>query len=196
MSDEAKERIKRAIGTMELHYQKLDSAHKLREIMKAGVDVGKLYYSTFAMAFRLELDFQSRNSRRRYRPSDPSDVINALLNYGFSIPYAEISKQLNTLGLDYCVGVYHKAHESRLPLVYDMIEPFRHPVDRSVFEILESIVANDFIYSRDGLVVLSNESRKQDIDLNGDTKRFWLAPITSAHSDPLVGSSRHDINLG
>jgi predicted type IV restriction endonuclease len=40
--DEAKERIRRAIGMMEAHYQKLPNAHSLREIMKVEVDVGRL----------------------------------------------------------------------------------------------------------------------------------------------------------
>lgn len=186
VSDEAKKRIRRAIGMMELHYQKLNSAHKLREIMKVEADVGKLYYPTFALAFRPELDFQSRNSRRTYRPSDASDVINALLNYGFSILCAEFAKQLNALGLDCYVGFYHKAHESRLPLVYDMIEPFRHVVDRSVFEIQESISKNDFIYSRDGIVVLSHDLRQKYIELLTailDRKRDYKARIGIRRAD-------------
>ena len=165
MSDEAKARITRATGMTELHYQKLASAHKLREIMKVEADVGKLYYPTFALAFKPEFEFQSRNSRRTYRPSDASDVFNALLNYGFSILYAEVAEQPNTLGLDCYVGFYHTNHTSRLPWVYDMIEPFRHLVDRSVFEIQESITKDDFIYSTDGLVVLSGELKQKYIEL-------------------------------
>src|SRR5690349_13039287 len=78
----------------------LEASERLWEIMKVEADVGKPYYPTFASAFRPELEFQSRNSRRTYRPSDASDVINALLNYGFSILYSEVAKQLNALGLD------------------------------------------------------------------------------------------------
>lgn len=186
VSDGVKARIKRAIGMMELHSQRLDSAHKLREIMKIEADVGKLYYPTFALAFKPELEFHSRNSRRTYRPSDASDVINALLNYGFSILYAEVAKQLNALGLDCYVGFYHKVHESRLPLVYDMIEPFRHLVDRSVFEIQETIAKDDFIYSRDGIVVLSDELKQRYIGLLTpilDRKRGYKARIGIRRAD-------------
>ena len=71
VSDKVKESIKRAICMVESHYQKLGFEHKLREIMKVEGDVGKLCYTTFALAFRPELEFQLRNSRRRYRIAQP-----------------------------------------------------------------------------------------------------------------------------
>jgi CRISP-associated protein Cas1 len=112
---EAKEEIKRAIAFMERHLRLLlPSAHTLREIMKIESDVAKLYYPTFAKVFRPELGFYSRNSHRTFRLADASDVLNALLNYGFSILYAEVAKQLNVLGLDcYVVGFYHRNHIHR-----------------------------------------------------------------------------------
>ena len=171
---------------MEQHYQKLPSAHKLREIMKVEADVGKLYYPAFALAFPPELEFQSRNSRRTYRPSDASDVINALLNYGFSILNAEVAKQINTLGLDCSVGFYHKTHSSRLALVYDMIEPFRHLVDRSVFEIQDGLSKEDHIYSKEGVVVLSKDLKKRYIDLLAlvfDRKRDYKAKVGIRRTD-------------
>ena len=147
ISDNAKQQIQKAIVHMQQHYGILDKAHTLREIMQVEGNVAKSYYPTFALAFNPELGFVSRNSRRTYRPSDASDVINALLNYGFSILYAEVAKQLNALGLDCFVGFYHHSHSSQSALVYDMIEPFRHLIDRSVFEIQDSITRDDFLFS-------------------------------------------------
>lgn len=186
VSEEVKEKIRKSIETMEIHYQKLASAHKLREIMKVEADIGKLYYPTFSLAFRPELEFHSRNSRRTYRPADATDVINALLNYGFAILYAEIAKQLNALGLDCFVGFYHKNHESRAPLVYDMIEPFRHLVDRSAFEIQLEIRKNDYIFSRKGIVVLSDELKSKYISLLSsicDRKRDYKARVGIKRAD-------------
>lgn len=110
------------------------------------------------------------------------------MNYGFSILYAEVAKQLNALGLDCFVGFYHKVHESRLSLVYDLIEPFRHLVDRSVFEIQESIAKDDFIYSRDGVVVLSDGLKQKYIVLLTsifDRKRYYKAGVGIRRSDGL-----------
>ncbi|MGI0102500.1 MAG: CRISPR-associated endonuclease Cas1 [Nitrosotalea sp.] len=174
----AKERIKKAIVSMERVYLQLDSAHELREIIKIEGDVAKWYYPTFCLLFKPELRFNSRNNHRTFRPKDASDVINGLLNYGFGILYAEVAKQLNALGLDCYVGFYHKNHESHLALVYDMIEPFRHLIDRSVFEIQEQIRKKDYVYSREGIVVLSDELKRKYIDLLStifDRKRPYKA---------------------
>ena len=75
--------------------------------------------------------------------------------------YGEVTKQLNILGLDCFVGFYHKNEFSRLALVYDMIEPFRHLVERSVYDIQEQIKRKDYAFSRDGIVVLSNDLKKR-----------------------------------
>lgn len=173
-----KEKIREAISHMERHYRQLDSAKGLRQIMKVESDVSKWYYPTFCELFNPELGFNSRNNQRTFRPKDASDVINGLLNYGFSILYAEVAKQLNALGLDCSVGFYHRNHESHLALVYDMAEPFRHLVDRSVFEIQDQIRKKNYAFTRKGVVVLSDELKRKYIDLLStifDRKRDYRA---------------------
>lgn len=175
---EAKEKIGKAIFLMKERFSHLDSAHELREIMKVESDIAKLYYPTFSLLVNPELKFNSRNNVRHFRPKDASDVINGLLNYGFSILYSEVAKQLNALGLDCFVGFYHRNHDSHLALVYDMIEPFRHLIDRSVFEIQDHIRKKDYIFSRSGIVVLSNDLKRKYIELLStifDRKRPYKA---------------------
>jgi CRISP-associated protein Cas1 len=183
---EATKEIKRVLPLMEKQLTLLPHAKNLREIMKVEANVGRIYYPIFAFAFDPELGFTSRNSRRTFRPSAASDVVNALLNYGFSILYGEVAKQLNALGLDCFVGFYHLNHSSRLPLVYDMIEPFRHLVDRSVFEIQDTIRKKDYIFSSEGIVVLSIELKKQYINLLTsilDRRRDYKARIGIRRED-------------
>ena len=103
-------------------------------------------------------------------------MINGLLNYGFGILYGKVTKELNILGLDCAVGFYHKNENSRLALVYDMIEPFRHLVERSVYQIKDQIKRKDYAFSRDSIVVLSNELKKIYIDILStilDRKRLY-----------------------
>jgi CRISPR/Cas system-associated endonuclease Cas1 len=51
-------------------------------------------------------------------------------------------------------------------LVYDIIEPFRYLVDKSVFEIQDKIRKKDYAFSREGIiVVLSDELKRKYIDL-------------------------------
>jgi len=79
--------------------------------------------------------------------------------------YGEIIKQSNILGLDCFVGFYHKNEFSRLALVHDMIKPFRHLVERSVYDIQEQIRKKDYTFSVKGTVVLSRELKKLYVDL-------------------------------
>jgi CRISP-associated protein Cas1 len=178
VEDAPKERIVSAIPMMQKHLTRLEKVHSLREIVDVESDVAKLYYPNVARLFRPELGFFTRNNRRTFRASDASDVINGLLNYGFAILYSEVAKQLNALGLDCFVGFYHKAHASHLALVYDMIEPFRHLVDRSIFEIQDQIRKKDYAFSRQGIVVLSDELKRRYIETLSsvmDRKRDYKA---------------------
>ncbi|NMJ87837.1 MAG: CRISPR-associated endonuclease Cas1, partial [Thaumarchaeota archaeon] len=156
------------IAKMEKSFSYLESANGSRVIMKVEDDIGRIYYHTFSKLFNPQLGFTTRNSLRNFRPKDASDVINSLLNYGFGILYGEVTKQLNVLGLDCFVGFYHKNEFSRLALVYDMIEPFRHLVERSVYQIQEQIKRKDYAFSVKGIVVLSRQLKKKYVDMLSD----------------------------
>ena len=67
------------------------------------------------------------------------DIINALLNYGYTVLAGEITKFVNGLGLDAYYGFYHKAHTSFQALVYDLIEPFRCLVEYSVYKFANNV---------------------------------------------------------
>ena len=149
------------ISKMESSFSHLQYTKGTRQIMKVEDDIGRIYYHTFSKLFKPELGFTTRNSLRNFRPKDASDPINSLLNYGFGILYGEVTKQLNSLGFDCFVGFYHVSNRSHLPLVYDMIEPHRHLVERSVFDIQKQIKRKDYAFSRDGIVVLSNDLKKK-----------------------------------
>ena len=156
------------ISMMEKSFSHLDSAKGSRGIMRVEDDIGRIYYGTFSNLFKPELGFIARNSIRNFRPNNASDVINSLLNYGFGILYGEVTKQLNILGLDCFVGFYHMPNRSHLPLVYDMIEPHRHLVERSVYDIQDQIRKKGYAFSVKGIVVLSRQIKKKYVDLLSD----------------------------
>lgn len=91
-----------------------------------------------------------------------------MLNYGFGILYAEVAKQLNALGLDWYSGFYHRNHDPHLAFVYDMIKPFRNLVDTSILEIQNAIRKKDYLFMRQGIVVISNELKDKYICLLAD----------------------------
>lgn len=94
----------------------LNRAHTLTQILHHESSIAKIYHPTLNWVIKPELGFMIRNNLRNFRENNASDVINGLLNYGFSILYTEVAKQLNALGLDCYYGFYHKNHESHLAL--------------------------------------------------------------------------------
>ena len=68
--------------------------------------------------------------------------INAMLNYGYAILIGQIRTEVIAIGLDPTIGVMHGASQNRIPLVYDLMEPLRPLVDRSVLAFALSNTLN------------------------------------------------------
>lgn len=61
--------------------------------------------------------------------------INALLNYGYTILRAAVSRSLVASGLFPAIGIYHHHRSNAFPLADDMMEPYRQYVDEIVYEM-------------------------------------------------------------
>lgn len=121
----------------------------------------KIYFREFRKLIPDRYEFASRNqSFIRQTKNHATDLINALLNYGYTVLAGEISKFINGVGLDTYYGFYHKTHSGFQPLVYDMIEPFRWLVDYSVWKLTEAhtkghrIDKKDYARTREGNIVM------------------------------------------
>jgi len=121
----------------------------------------KIYFQEFAKVVPEKYGFSSRNqSSIRITKNNASDVINALLNYGYSVLAGEISKFVCGIGLDPYFGFMHKSHNGFQPLVYDLIEPFRWLVEWAVCTIAQHkdtrhrIKLKEIAHTRDGRVVM------------------------------------------
>ena len=101
---------------------------------------------------------------------DATDVINALLNYGYAVLAGEISKFIHGVGLDPYYGFYHKNHTSFQSLVYDMMEPFRWLVECAVWKISDAknrsrISKKQYSHTRKGTVVLEYDLIRKFLEL-------------------------------
>ena len=130
------------------------------------------YFVEFAKAIPERFGFTSRNQGfTRISKNNATDVINALLNYGYSVLASEISKFVCGIGLDPYFGFMHKSHTGFQPLVYDLIEPFRWLVDYSVYKIANNsfsgnrIKLKEIAYTRDGNVVMEYSLIKRFLEL-------------------------------
>ena len=107
-----------------------------------------------------------------FQKQNASDVINALLNYGYSVLSSEITKQIVGIGLDPYYSFYHKNHESFQSLTYDLIEPFRWIVEKTVYRLGNAknkklqIKKNQYIkHDKSGMVLLDTELVKKFLEM-------------------------------
>ncbi len=72
------------------------------------------------------------------RDRTSSDLINVSLNYGYAILSALVHRSLLVHGFIPQLGIHHKYRFRSLPLVYDLMEPFRPFVDLHIFDVMNS----------------------------------------------------------
>jgi len=132
----------------------------------------KIYFQEFAKVIPEKFGFTSRNqSSVRISKNNATDIINALLNYGYSILAGKISKFVCGIGLDPYFGFMHKSHTGFQPLVYDLIEPFRWLVDYTIFQMANykdfksRIKLKEFAYTREGTVVLEYDLVRRFLEM-------------------------------
>ena len=62
--------------------------------------------------------------------------VNALLNYGYIILRAAVSRAIVSSGLFPAIGIYHHNRSNAFPLADDIMEPYRPFVDEAVYDLL------------------------------------------------------------
>jgi CRISP-associated protein Cas1 len=72
------------------------------------------------------------------RQSD--NIINACLNYGYSIIRSLIARSITSYGLIPSLGIFHKNQLNPFNLADDIIEPFRPIIDYLVFRLLQDFL--------------------------------------------------------
>ena len=118
------------------------------------------YFSVFDELILNQKDdfkFVSRNKR------PPTDNINALLSFAYTILAGECSNALSGVGLDPYVGFMHTDRPGRKSLALDLMEEMR-PVmaDRFVLKLINMKIVNSEMFDRqsNGAVLLNDNGRK------------------------------------
>lgn len=102
-------------------------------------------------------------TRRNRRP--PTDPVNALLSFAYTLLVRTWTVTLSAVGFDPYRGFYHQPRYGRPALALDMMEPFRPLVaDSSVIQAINNgeIRPSDFV-SAAGSVALTEDGRKRFI---------------------------------
>lgn len=86
------------------------------------------YFSVFHLLLRDGMGFDF--AKRTRRP--PTDPVNSLLSYAYSLLAADVTSAIHTVGLDPYIGFYHQPKYARPCLALDLMEEFRPIVADSV----------------------------------------------------------------
>jgi group II intron reverse transcriptase/maturase/CRISPR-associated endonuclease Cas1 len=89
---------------------------------------GQATRTYFAALAKLVPDAYAFQGRNRLPPRDP---FNALLSLGYSLLHAQHITLLRVAGLYPWIGFYHQRHGRHAALASDLMEPFRHIVERA-----------------------------------------------------------------
>ena len=144
----------------------------INKLEKSGISEAvssRYYFDNYTKLIDVRFGFKKRNSVR-IEKKNATDVINALLNYGYAVLAGQISAYINGIGLDAYYGFMHKNHTSFQSLVYDLIEPFRWLVDYSVWKLSDAKSSNriskkQYAHTRDGTVVLEYDLIRKFLEL-------------------------------
>jgi CRISP-associated protein Cas1 len=161
-----------AIDGLTLWLSKIESAKDKRDLLTIESRAGHLYFRNYAKLFDAKYSFVSRHGGGiRLGNRYASDLINGLLNYGYTVLAGEICKYVNGIGLDPYYGFFHVAHNSFQALVYDLIEPFRWLVEYAVYKIASNsnhnhpINKKDYAWTKEGRIVLDDGLIRRFLEL-------------------------------
>lgn len=123
----------------------------------------RLYFGAFPLMLRnvdvlpgSPFAFEGRNRR------PPTDAVNCLLSFCYSLLVKDITASLQTVGLDPYIGFYHRPRFGRPALALDLCEEFR-PIlaDSTVLRLINNgEVSEKSFVVRSGGVALTNSGRR------------------------------------
>ena len=94
----------------------------------------------------------------------PTDYVNALLSFAYTLLANETASALEGVGLDAYVGFLHRDRPGRVSLALDLMEELRGVYgDRFVLSLINRKMLNkdDFLRKENGAVLLTDEAKKK-----------------------------------
>lgn len=125
-------------------------------------DAARIYFRAVAEILSSSpLGFSTRTRR------PPRDPVNAMLGFCYGLLTTECIGALESVGLDYQLGFFHRPRAGRPSLALDLAEEFRAMTDRFVVALVRrtQIGAEKFSQTPGGGVYLTEDGRKQLLSL-------------------------------
>ena len=135
-----------------------ESKDRLRGFEGGAASVYFGVFDELILQQKKDFSFSGRNKR------PPTDYVNAMLSFVYTLLTNNIAAALETVGLDPYVGVLHTERPGRVSLALDLIEELR-PVlaDRFVLSLINKKIVQrgDFLKKENGAVLMKVEARKR-----------------------------------
>ena len=150
--------IEKAVQHLAVSLRRIHDAKSIGEAMGIEGDAAGAYFGVFNEL--LGSGGFSFCGRVRRPPTDP---LNSLLSFTYSLITQECISALLGVGLDPFVGFLHQDRPGRPSLALDLLEEFRAPWgDRFVLTLInrKQIQLNDFVTEASGAVSLTDDARK------------------------------------
>ena len=128
--------LKTAISQMKELYKKVDDGSEAEPRSSAGqITSDESLRGVEGSASKLFFAHYFKELKRYKRePRTRADIINLLMDMGYSFLYNFIEANLNLYGFDVYRGVYHKLFYERKSLACDLVEPFRCIIDKTILK--------------------------------------------------------------
>lgn len=152
--------------------RRVKHANLVPEIMGVEGEAASGYFSVFNHLLK-EQSFVF--DRRVKRP--PTDPVNVLLSFIYSLITQECVSALYGVGLDPFVGFLHKDRPGRPSLALDLLEEFRaYWADRLAITVInrKQIQSNDFITEASGAMRLKDDARKKLLTIYQERKQVEI----------------------
>lgn len=150
--------LAQAADKLAVSLRRVKNAQTVAEVMGMEGDAASTYFSVFNELIR---DSGFAFGGRIRRP--PTDPVNALLSFVYSLVTQECVSALQGVGLDPFVGYLHQDRPGRPSLALDLLEEFRASwADRFVLTLINrrQVQLKDFVNEASGAVRLTDDARK------------------------------------
>lgn len=155
------EPLERALSLMAGMVSCLEQAENGDVIRGIEGEAANVYFANFNQMVLAQKETFQLNNRNRRPPTDP---INALLSFLYTLLAHEAASALESVGLDPQVGFLHRDRPGRASLALDLMEELRpHIADRLALTLINrrQITDKGFLRKENDAVLMDDETRKE-----------------------------------
>lgn len=154
------EKLRSKSGFLASSLTKIRNCRSASELLGLEGEAASVYFSVFDdLILQQKEDFHFTGRNRR----PPTDEVNAMLSFAYTLLTSMCASALETVGLDPYVGFFHTDKPGRKSLALDLVEELRSVMaDRFVLTQinLKTIRKDGFTKKENGAVVMDDNTRK------------------------------------